>query len=528
MQKRRIKIKENDKKTIQINIAVSILLVVVLSFISVGYALYGQILNTSGNVTFKTQGKIAITNVELISSKNVKDGSIPAFTDDSVDFNLTFEKGEGSTEENYQAVYSITIDNKTFYNYDFNLANFQPVIKNSSGVNVDPSYLTYSLDGISLGDSIPAGEEVTFTLTLDFAPEEDDTYSVDGNMDTNLEEEPHGSVLGSIPDGATGDLRESLGNDLAQFSITVINSYQSPRTFNLNVGDTAHFKLVNSDGSNLGSFTIDGGTTNTYTFYVKRVDGAIFTNSSLTTNVSLSYNEVSNINCGGITLLVDEQEIKDETPPIISNVTVTQNNATSDDTSNNNVGSLTVSWNGSDAESGVKKYYIVLKNESTGNETTYQQDVSLGTSYTVNGLADGSYSFKVYGENNDGYKASDSDIESGNTNYCASSSSTSYTWHYTVALSSNSQYVKALTNTKVNRGYNYTTTLQANDNSGNYTYSLPTSITVSMGGTNISTGTSAGRYQYTSSSGALTVYGVTGNLSITARGTRSNSGGGCG
>ena len=527
MKKKAIKEKINDKKTIKINIAVSILLVVVLSFISLGYALYGQTLNARGSYTFGLQGKIAITDVTLTSSKNVRSDSIPEFTDDSVDFNLTFEKSEGSTEPDYQAVYSITIDNDTFYNYDFNLAEFQPIITNSSGANVDPSYLSYSLVGINLGDSIPSGESVTFTLTLDFTPETDDTYSVDGNIDTNLEEEPHGSVLGSIPDGATGDLRESMGNDLAEFSITVINSYQSSRTFTLNIGDTSHFKLVNSDGSDLGNFTIDSGTTNTYIFYVKRIDGAIFTTSSLTTNISLSYNDVSNINCGGITLLVDEQELVDTTPPLISNVNVSQNNAISEDTTNNNVGSLTVSWNGSDAESGVKKYYIVLKNESTGNETTYQQDISGGTSYTVSGLADGNYSFKVYGENNDNYKASASDIENGNIDYCASSSSTSYTWHYTVALSSSSQYMQALSNTKVNRGFNYTTTLKANDNTNSYNYTLPSSITVSMGDTNLSTGTSAGRYQYTSSSGALTVYGVTDNISITAKATRSNAGGIC-
>ena len=156
MKKKRQLERENDKKTIKINIAMSILLVGVLSFISIGYALYGQTLNLRGTTTFNPQGKIAITNVSLVSSKNVKDGSIPAFTDDSVDFNLTFEKAEGSTEEDYQAVYSITIDNGTFYGYDFNLANFQPIIKNSSGIEVDPNYLQYSLDGINLGDTIPA------------------------------------------------------------------------------------------------------------------------------------------------------------------------------------------------------------------------------------------------------------------------------------------------------------------------------------------------------------------------------------
>ncbi|MEE3342824.1 MAG: fibronectin type III domain-containing protein [Bacilli bacterium] len=523
MRKRKMAMKENDKKTITINIAVSILLVVVLSFISVGYALYGQILNIGGRTTFNPQGKIAIKNVELLSSKNVKDGSIPAFTDDSVDFNLTFEKPEGSTENDYQAVYRISIENGTFYNYEFNLANFQPVITNSSGINVDPSYLTFELNGINIGDNIPASETVTFTLTMNFNPIEDDTYSVDGNLETDdvLEEQPHGSLLGSIPDNATGDLRESLGNDSAEFTVTVINSYQSARTFNLNIGDTAHFKLTNSSGNPLQSFTIEGGTTNTYTFYVRRVDNAVYTSSSLTTNITLSYNDVSNINCGGVTLLVDEQELEDTTPPLISNVTVTQNNATSDNTSNNNVGSVTVSWTGSDPESGVKKYYIVVD-----NGTAYEQNVSSGTSYTVTGLADGSHTFKVYGENNDGYKASDDDIANGNTDYCASTSS-SFIWHYTVSLSTSSQYMQALTDTKVNRGYNYTTTLKANANTNNYTYTLPNTITVSMGGSNISTGTTTGRYQYTNSSGALTVYGVTGNISITARATRSNTGGGC-
>ena len=55
MKKKAIKEKINDKKTIKINIAVSILLVVVLSFISLGYALYGQTLNARGSYTFGLQ-----------------------------------------------------------------------------------------------------------------------------------------------------------------------------------------------------------------------------------------------------------------------------------------------------------------------------------------------------------------------------------------------------------------------------------------------------------------------------------------
>ena len=47
-----------------------------------------------------------------------------------------------------------------------------------------------------------------------------------------------------------------------------------------------------------------------------------------------------------------------------------------------------------------------------------------------------------------------------------------------------------------------------------------------MDGTNISTGTSAGHYNYTRSSGNLTIYGVTGDTALTVRGTRTQKGGG--
>ncbi len=530
MKKRILKEKENDKKTININIAMSILLVVALSFISVGYAIYGQILNNRGTVTLKPQGKIAITNVELISSKNVRDDSIPAFTDDSVDFNLTFEKADDSTEEAYQAIYSITIDNGTFYDYDFNLANFKPVITNSSGIEVDPNYLNYKLEGINLGDSIPALNSVTFTLTLDFTPEEDDTYSVDGEINTQLEEQPHGSLLGSIPDDAQGDLRESLGNDITSVTVTVINTYQSPREFTLNIADTSHFKLTNSDGSDLSSFTIEGGTTETYTIYIKRVDGAIFTNDSITTNISLSYSDVSNINCGSVTLLVDKLEIKDETPPEISDVSVTINDATSDDTTNKNVGSVDVSWTGLDAEAGVKKYYVIVYTVSNNVETYYNTFETTDTNpkLTITGLADGSYSFKVYGENNDNYKPSDEQISNCNDKYCSKSSVSTFDWHYTVSLTSNSTNIKSISPTAVNRGKKLTATITPESYSsqcGSGYYTLSSTITVTMDGTNITTGNTAGHYSYTrnSSAGTLIVYGVTGDITVYTTANNENN-----
>ena len=87
--------------------------------------------------------------------------------------------------------------------------------------------------------------------------------------------------------------------------------------------------------------------------------------------------------------------------------------------------------------------------------------------------------------------------------------------------------MQALTVTAVNRGYNYQVTLRANANTNQYNYTLPNTITVRMNGTTLSTGTSAGQYTYSNSSGAVVVYGVTGDIAITANATRSYAGG-CG
>ena len=507
---------KNDKAFINTNIVMSILLVVVLSFVSLGYAYYSQRLTANGSVTIKPQGKIAITNVVLKSGTNIKDDINPAFTDNSIDFDLVFEKDDVNPSTTYQAVYDVTITNDTFYDFTFNSINYTPTVYNSSNEVVDPSLINVTLTGISAGDKILSEDEVTFTVTFNFNPPDDDTYTVDNDMYTDLQEEPHGRLLGSIPANTTLDLRESLNNNIDSFTLTVVNTYQSSRTFTINSSDSSHFRITNASGNAYGSVTLGGGETQTYTVYVKRVDNAIFGSDSFTNGIYLSFGN-NRVDCGSVTILVDEDIILDETPPVISNVTVTINNATSDNTSQNDVGSVTVSWDGNDPESGVKKYYVVVGNNTyeTTNNTT---------SLTITGLQDGSYTFKVYGENNDGYKASSSDINNATTSqgYCSASTNSNYTWHYTVTLTG--QYMQNLTNTDVNRGYNYSTTLRAQANAGNYTYTLPNTITVSMGGTTISTGNTAGHYTYTASSGALTVYGVTGNIAITANATRSGGG----
>ncbi len=523
---------ENDKKTVKVNIAMSVLFIVVLSFISLGYALYGQTVNITGSSSFGTQGVIAITDVTLTSSKNVRSDSIPEHTADAIDFNLTFEKAQGSTETDYQAVYSISIDNGTFYDYDFSLAAFQPIITNSrTGENVDPSALSYKLEGINLGDSIPAGETVTFTLKLDFTPPDDGTYGVEGNMGTELEEQPHGSVLGSIPDNSTADLRESENNNLVPITVTVINSYQSPRTFTLGISDSSHFELVDSNGNALSGITIQGGETVPYTIYVKRVDNAVFSQEYFTTNITLSYADVLNSDCGNITIRVDKQVIVDTTPPEISDLTVTINDATSETTTDNNVGSITLNWRGIEAETAVKRYFIVIYKDGTQlgevrNTETLNPSNPTKPQATFTGLADGNYSFKVYGENTQDIAPDPTQISSCNDNYCSQTTSTQYKWHYTISLTDSPNV--SISPTAVNRGKNVQVTLTPGtyQKSGGTcggttteTYTLANTVTVTMGGNTISTGNGAGQYTYSrtttgNKTGTLNLYGVTGDVTV--------------
>ena len=65
-------------------------------------------------------------------------------------------------------------------------------------------------------------------------------------------------------------------------------------------------------------------------------------------------------------------------------------------------GEATVTFNRLDSGgSSIVNYFIILKNEDTGVETTYETGNSI-TSYTISNLSPGNYSVKVYGQDEAG------------------------------------------------------------------------------------------------------------------------------
>lgn len=519
-----------DEKIIMANVLIFISLIVFLSFINVGFAIYNKSLFINGTVAVKAQGKFSITNVSLIESSNVRSGSIPSYTDTSIDFNLVFEKGEGSTSQTFMAKYLVNIENNSFFSYDCDFSGYVPIIKDSTGKIVDISLLSYEITGLEVGESIPAGESKTVYIIITFNPEdENETYEVEGEIEPEIIEKPNGTILASLPSGAECNLTE--GHNIASIDLSLISSFRVDKTANISINNP-NFILVDSEGNPVSSIVVTSQSEESKILYIKLADGAIFSTDSITTGITLTYSETMMVNCGSITFLVDiDESFIDTTPPIISNVIAEIQNATSEDTSNDQVGSIKLTWNVDDE--AVDHYTVMIYSVSGTIETLLNQYNTNNKYYTFTDLADGNYVFKVYGTDNSERlnTASQTDINNATTSpgYCSKSASSNYDWHYDVTTHltnvTESNSVK-----KVNRGYNFTTTVTKNaDSSGTCgattTYKLPNDITVTMDSKTISKGSAQGQYQYTGSSsvssGDITVYGVTGDLDITVKGTSS-------
>ena len=489
--------KENkDKKHIRINNIVTLLTVGVLCFISVGYALYTQIISLDGNVSVKTQGDFYISGVRLITSSNVDTNYQPTYTDNYVDFNLAFKD---SGEDSYSAVYEIDVNNDTFYDQTFNGFEYSPIIRDSNGDEVDSSLLSYTVSGID--DYVfPKLDTKTITVNIIFTPTTDGDYTTDGDGVIDATEKPEGNLRGSVT-SATGDLTGT--NELAQFTINVMNTYVTNREFTLSLGNP-NFEVCDSTG-NPTSFNIAPNTEQNYTFYVKKKDGAKFSESSYNVSVILKSVNLPTNNTGNITLLVDEdQEYQDQDPPVISDVSVTLLNQN---------GSVDVSFNGSD-ESDITEYYIVAYRNNTVVSTVNVDGNTNSYSYT--GLNAGNYYFVVYGIDENG-NSGESYVSSATTDsgFASRSDTTDCRWTYNVTYNLTNLTAN---NGTVNRGQTYTGTINREGN-----YNLPNNLTsVTMGGVALNNN----QYTYTRNNNnraTITIPNVTGDVVIRASGTR----GGC-
>lgn len=474
------------------NVIICLSVLVIVSFMSVGYAYYGQLLEFSGTVSIKPDGKFRIDNVMLVDSSNVLSSEIPIFSGNSIEFNLVF----GGTNDDYYATYTADLVNESSYNYTFNSFSFTPTVTASGG---GTGQLSLEVSNISDGDVISSGEVRTITLKLLLTVSDpEQSYDASGKTDVTLDQNEKGSILVSASPLSV-DLTGS--NELALVTLEVINTYIRDITFNLK-SSNGNFSLVNGDGTDLGSFTILANSTDNYQVYLKKSDGSIFYDTTDSTILVLQCTSIGNVNTDKITIAVDISEAPDTEIPEIGEISFTINN---------NEGQADLTWSRLDSGgTSITGYTILLYNSSDDTlVNTYNTDNDL-TSYSLTGLDEGSYYVKIYGTDQAGNNGSDY-VNSATTSstYCRKSETVDLKWIFSVT--NNLTNMTSSGATTANLGSTYTATLSPTG-----LYSLPTSITVSMNGVNLTSGTD---YTYDSSSGALSIPNVNGDITVTGSAT---------
>ena len=483
------------------NNIISILLLIVLMTMSIGYALYGETLTLNGNVALTEPGIIEITNAYILTNEcsGLENYNEPTYDGMNIEFRI--DASRRST--NFSATFVITITNNSFYDFTYIGFPVNAIIEGESAVpNVTTTITRYDTGELfEAGELISSGEVITVKIKMDFSVQQNPnglTVIVNGIASTS--EDNSGNIMASITPNY-GNLQGE--GTIAEFNVSVINTFRYNRTFSL-TSSNENIIIVDSNGNQLNYFTISAYNTENFTIYLMVKEGSIFLTNQTQTNIILSSNMIDDIDLGVITLDVDiDINATDHEKPEVGNVNI----AISD---NNPVeGQATITWNRIDSGgSPITNYYINLFNETTGEILNYETGNAV-TSYTVSGLSVGNYVVQIYGIDEAGNSGAD-DCESATTSngYCSNSQSTHLQWLYNVTtefdrIKSNGSSV-ALINTS------YEATLSLTSTIG---YALPSSITITMNGITLNSGTD---YTYDSSSGNVIINKVTGDINIVA------------
>ncbi len=489
---------KTGKKNKKLNISIFLWLVVLglITFMTMGYAYYGKLLTLQGVVNIPNYGTVSITSVTVADSLSVTENT-PATTDGtSLNFDLTIS---GQTDE-YYITYLVTILNDTVEDYVYVTTNINPSIVSVSGNNTATSEV--EVIGIEDGDTIPSKQSVQAQLKLIFHPSDpNDTYTATG--DTNVETDANntGNLLGSITSARVGDLTGS--NTVTSFTMDVINTFDSSKTFRVTIANTQNFIICNSSGGTLSDFTIAANSEDTYTFYIKKKPNGNFPNEIETVSLVLKSTGLPNCQLGVVQISVDTNVVVDNDAPYISNVQATINNTN---------GSVDVSWDAED-DSTITQFTVYAYN--TNNTSTPAKTVTTNgdTNVTVTSLSAGTYYFVVVGKDSSNNTATQTEINNATTSrgHASKSNELACKWVFSVDASG-LQNMRSNGASTVNRGATYQATITANNN-----YTLPDNLTITMGGQTVQKGNNG----YTFSNGTLRVFNVTGDLVISGSATQN-------
>ena len=525
--------------------------VLVLSFLTIGYAVIFQDLQIGGRLTLIKAGIVEITDISLdedLSNPLSQYGSISLDQTTGTiildyDFSLT-----GQTQPTtYSAVYLVHIHNGSPLTYAYEGFNLNPDVTLSNEYNGGAT-VSYSLKTDNPNNTLVPGDNLApytdgiaaIEVSITVSSSSTINISVNGEGSVDVDVDETGELLATLKNSQV-NLRGS--NIIACFNVEVINTftYQRMLTFG---SSNRNFNLVKSNGDALDSFTInppdeDDPTANdvTYNICITAIDGATFVGDTSKTTITMNAGTSSNQNVGVLTILVDKEVSPtfDDMPPEITMGTFSMVKYNT----NNSTLTLRATWTGNDAGGADIDNYIVTLYDSADPSTAIAsaqtnssvENLSFNLSSSIvsannTNMNTNNHTYFVtvagvdaHGNSGAGFCARDSSV------YCGKSSAISLKHRFTVTTSGD---YTSFGNTAKTAYYGNDYTISVNPNGNNY--KLPTSITVTRTGTsgNLSSGTD---YTYTrtnDTSGSVTVKAsaITNNISIDVD-SEYDSGGTC-
>src|SRR5574344_1134513 len=484
--------KINIKKTLvnKQNIIIAVLVTVVFSVLTVGFAAYDQLLSIGGNVNVVKAGTIEITNITLLDGSNLNNPIQPIFETRNSNFNITFN----GTEPEYYALYQIEITNNSLEDYVYSGNNIEKNI--TSSVLGDTADAEIIIEDITNGDVIRAGEikNIKFRIVIN-NPNSSATYNVTIDNNFNFTTDSSGNLLASIPT-STIDL---TGKKTAQVTVNVINTYSYDRDFYLSQNNN---NLILNNNQNI-KYTISANSTQSFTFTLKQADDSIFLNGTETTSITMSSNNINNVNIENLEILVDIYVEPDTEIPTVGNASLSILDPD---------GEVMANWDRIDSEgTPIVNYNILLYNSS--NELVKEVNTrSDATSYKFTNIPEESYYIIISGEDEAGNKGTSYMSTATTANgYATKSSTVKLRWVFTVTYTLSSMTTTGENIAYLNQAYN--TTFTASNG-----YTLPSTVTVTMNGVTLSNNTD---YTYSSSNKTLKINKVTGNITIRGTATRN-------
>ncbi len=483
---------------------IGVLVLLLISFMSVGFALYQQDLGLNGNVVLKKQGKLEIVSATIVESEctNLADYNNPTIDGLNLSFKLT-----GSSQK-FEATYLIEIKNGSLSDYAFTEFPFNASLDTSGNVNIS-TIITDSATGevVNPGELLETGESKIYKVKFIIETESSNTeVNIDGSAD--FSNNNTGSVIASITP-TSGNLQGT--GTIACFTVSVANTYTYKRNFNL-VSSNENILLVDSTGNSLDSKQVGANSTEEYEVCTKVSEDSSFLSAETSTIITLKSAGITDVNVGELTLAVDIDTIAaDNEIPTVGNVVI------SIPEENTVEGSATITWDRIDSGgSSITNYYIILYNNDTSTSTTYETGSSL-TSYSLTNMSEGNYYAKVYGVDEAGNIGSSyCDSATTENGYCSISNTTNLKWKYTITFSlSKLKHDDSTSTTDTATIYQSYSTILAVNSSSNWDM-LPSSVSITMRGSTLTSGTD---YTYDSSSGTITINKITGDVTITASAT---------